>query len=169
MRWISHEADRHRGLSQPLGGIPMPYTILVVEDNLITQKMMVVTLRAEAYRVIGAADGRTALAQVVAEEPDLILQDLILPDMDGIELAKRIRELEAGRDVPIIALSGLASKLDEAQAATAAFARLLFKPVEAARLITEIRSVLPSPDARPTPSRARRVLLVDDDPVQLKL
>ena len=102
----------------------MPYTILVVEDNLITQKMMVVTLRAEAYRVIGAADGRTALAQVVAEDPDLILQDLILPDMDGIELAKRIRELDAGRDVPILALSGLASKLDEAQAASANFARI---------------------------------------------
>src|SRR5580704_6334312 len=150
----------------------MPYTILVVEDNLITQKMMVVTLRAEAYRVIGAADGRSALAQVAAEEPDLILQDLILPDMDGIELAKRIRELDAGRDVPIIALSGLASKLEEAQAATANFARLLFKPVETAKLVTEIRSVLPAREAREgreTPRSVRRVLLVDDDPVQLKL
>ena len=147
----------------------MPYTILVVEDNLITQKMMVVTLRAEAYRVIGAADGRTALAQVVAEEPDLILQDLILPDMDGIELAKRIRELDAGRDVPIIALSGLASKLEEAQAASANFARLLFKPVETAKLIAEIRAILPVSETRVTPARARSVLLVDDDPVQLKL
>ncbi len=148
----------------------MPYTILVVEDNLITQKMMVVTLRAEAYRVIGAADGRSALAQVAAEEPDLILQDLILPDMDGIELAKRIRALDAGRDVPIIALSGLASKLEEAQAASANFARLLFKPVETARLVAEIRSVLPAQDTRSsTPQTARRVLLVDDDPVQLKL
>jgi PAS domain S-box-containing protein len=147
----------------------MPYTILVVEDNLITQKMMVVTLRAEAYRVVGAADGRTALAQVVAEEPDLILQDLILPDMDGIELAKRIRELDAGRDVPIIALSGLASKLDEAQAAGTNFARLLFKPVETATLIAEVRGVLPNQEVRPTPTRVQRVLLVDDDPVQLKL
>jgi PAS domain S-box-containing protein len=147
----------------------MPYTILVVEDNLITQKMMVVTLRAEAYRVIGAADGRTALAQVVAEEPDLILQDLILPDMDGIELAKHIRELDAGRDVPIIALSGLASKLDEAQAAGTNFARLLFKPVETAKLIAEVRAFLPNPEVRTTPNRMQRVLLVDDDPVQLKL
>ena len=147
----------------------MPYTILVVEDNLITQKMMVVTLRAEAYRVIGAADGRTALAQVAAEEPDLILQDLILPDMDGIDLARRIRELDAGRDVPIIALSGLASKLEEAHAATANFARLLFKPVETAKLVAEIRSVLPVAEPRLSPTGVRRVLLVDDDPVQLKL
>jgi len=147
----------------------MPYTILVVEDNLITQKMMVVTLRAEAYRVIGAADGKSALAQVAAEEPDLILQDLILPDMDGIELAKRIRELDGGRDVPIIALSGLASKLEEAQAASANFARLLFKPVETARLVAEIRTVLPAQDTRSTQKTAQRVLLVDDDPVQLKL
>src|SRR5215469_18258275 len=157
MRWLSHQADRHRGLSQPPGGIPMPYTILVVEDNLITQKMMVVTLRAEAYRVIGAADGRTALAQVAAEEPDLILQDLILPDMDGTELAKRIRELDAGRDVPIIALSGLASKLEEAQAASANYARLLFKPVETAKLIAEIRTVLPKHEGRaPSPATTRR-------------
>jgi PAS domain S-box-containing protein len=147
----------------------MPYTILVVEDNLITQKMMVVTLRAEAYRVIAAGDGRSALAQIASEEPDLILQDLILPDMDGIQLARRIRELTAGRDVPIIALSGLASKLEEAQAATAGFARLLFKPVETGKLIAEIRSVLPQSDAQTAGAHIRHILLVDDDPVQLKL
>ena len=147
----------------------MPYTILVVEDNLITRKMMVVTLRTEAYRVIGAADGKTALAQVASERPDLILQDLILPDMDGVELAERIRALPAGRDVPMIALSGLASKLEQAATASAGFARLLFKPVEMPKLIAEIRTILPVPEVRSTDEHIRRILLVDDDPVQLKL
>ncbi len=147
----------------------MPYTILVVEDNQITQKMMLVTLRTEGFRVIGAADGKTALKHVAGETLDLILQDLILPDMDGIQLARRIRELPGGRDVPIIALSGLASKLEEAQAAGAGFARVLFKPVETPRLIAEIRSILPEHDVRPVIAGSRRILLVDDDPVQLKL
>src|SRR5581483_9213598 len=147
----------------------MAFTILVVEDNLITQKLMVVSLRSEAYRVIGAPDGKTALAQVSSEKADLILQDLILPDMDGIELAKRIRALPEGRDVPIMALSGLASKLEQAESASVGFARLLFKPVEMPKLVAEIRSVLPVPEVRAADEHIHRILLVDDDPVQLKL
>jgi PAS domain S-box-containing protein len=147
----------------------MPYTILVVEDNQITQKMMLVTLRTEGFRVIGAADGKTALGHVVTENLDLILQDLILPDMDGIQLARQIREIPAGRDVPIIALSGLASKLEQAQAAGAGFASMLFKPVDTQRLIAEIRSILPEQESQPVKADSRRILLVDDDPLQLKL
>jgi CheY-like chemotaxis protein len=61
-------------------------TILVVEDNPMTRKLLRVTLGTAGYRVIEAEDARTALAAVEQSLPDLILQDLILPDMDGVEL-----------------------------------------------------------------------------------
>ncbi len=61
----------------------MPQTILVVEDNPITRKMLRLALQAEGYSVLEAPDGRTALELTARSKPDLIIQDLLLPDMDG--------------------------------------------------------------------------------------
>ena len=90
-------------------------TVLVVEDNPLTRKMLRVTLEMEGYSVIEAEDGRTALAAATAEMPDLVLQDLILPDMNGFELVRMLRALPGGADAPILALSGFLSRIEEAR------------------------------------------------------
>src|SRR5881628_2719933 len=92
------------------------HLILVVEDNPITRKMIRITVESAGYGVLDAPDGQTALDLVAIQAPDLIVQDLLLPDMDGFELVRQLRALPAARGVPIIACSGFHSKLEAAQA-----------------------------------------------------
>ena len=103
--------------------------ILVVEDNEITRKMLRLTLQAESYDVLEAGDAATALELAPAVKPDLVLQDLRLPDMDGFDLLARLRELPALADIPVIAVSGFVSRLEEARASSIGFTDFLVKPV----------------------------------------
>jgi PAS domain S-box-containing protein len=145
-------------------------SILVVEDNPTTRKMLRLTLVTEGYAVVEAADARAALAAAEKTLPDLVLQDLILPDMDGLELLRRLRALPGGTELPILALSGFLSRLEEAQTDEEGFTALLVKPIEPSRLIDTIRVYLRQPPVLETSfGEGRRMLIVDDDPVQLKL
>jgi PAS domain S-box-containing protein len=144
--------------------------ILIVEDNPLTRKMLRVTLETDGYTVIEAQDGRSALAALEREAPALVLQDLVLPDMNGFELIRHLRRF-GGDDIPILALSGFLSRMEEARGAEAGFTALLLKPISPTHLLEVIRPYLPK---RPLPERPPgaphiRVLVVDDDQVQLKL
>ena len=120
--------------------------------------------------MVEAADARAALAAAERTLPDLVLQDLILPDMDGFELLRRLRALPGGTELPILALSGFLSRLEEAQTDQEGFTALLVKPIEPSRLVDAIRVYLPQRPALATSrGEGRRLLVVDDDPVQLKL
>lgn len=148
----------------------MTPTILVVEDNPTTLKMLRVALEAEGYRVVEAGDGRTALAAVERARPDLVLQDLILPDMDGLELVRRLRVLDGCADLPVVALSGFLSRLEESRTTDVGFTSFLVKPIEPSRLVEALRIHLPRPGGWRRPAaQPARLLLVDDDPAQLKL
>lgn len=145
-------------------------SILVVEDNPTTRKMLRLVLVTEGYGVVEAANARAALATAERTLPDLVLQDLILPDMDGFELLRRLRALPSGRELPILALSGFLSRLEEAQTDQEGFTALLVKPIEPSRLVDAIRVYLPQrPVFATSRGEGRRLLVVDDDPVQLKL
>ena len=89
-------------------------TILVVEDNAITRKIMRLALSAHGYDIIEAADGRTAIAAVTKARPDLVLQDLALPDIDGLTLARKLRNLPGRSDMPIVAFSAFITRLEAA-------------------------------------------------------
>ncbi len=146
-----------------------PVTILVVEDNPITRKLFRVALEIEGYRVLEAPDGHTAVELVETHTPALAILDLLLPDIDGIELCRRLRATPAGREMPILACSGLQSKLEDARSLQAGFTDLLFKPVEPSRLVEAVRTHLHRRAPTGKAGRKRRILLVDDDPVQRKL
>ena len=151
-------------------------SILVVEDNPTARKMLRLALQAEGYSVIEAFDGATALARAAAEVPDLIVQDLVLPDMDGLELLRSLRALPGIAGKPILALSGFQSLIEKsnrlfssADTAAAGFTRALMKPIEPSRLIEIIASYVPPPAHTPAVGRGRRILVIDDDPIQLRL
>lgn len=149
---------------------PRPALILVVEDNPITRKTVRLALQAEGHRVAEAEDGRSALAQWQQETPDLVLLDLLLPDMHGAEVLKQLRALPDGADVPVLAFSGFITKMEESRAAGAGFTDFLLKPVEPSRLARTVAGYLAPRAARaPVPIKRHRLLLVDDDPVLLKL
>ena len=145
-------------------------TILVVEDNPITRKMLRVALESEGYTVAEAGDGRSALAEAERRRPALVLQDLILPDMNGFELVRRLRQLPGMVDTPIFALSGFLGRVEEARTAEAGFTAVLVKPIEPTRLLDAIQAyVVLDRDSSARVGEGHRILLVDDDPVQLKL
>src|SRR6185503_8238049 len=146
------------------------HVVLVIEDNPHTRKIVRLTLGNEGFTVIEASDGIEALALVRDTPPDLILQDLLLPDMDGFTLVSRLRAMPEMAGVPIIAFSGFLSRLEHGHAAAMGFTDFMAKPVEPSRLVQVVRAHLP-PDAvvQEKIGAGQRVLVVDDDPVQLKV
>jgi DNA-binding response OmpR family regulator len=88
----------------------MPRTILVVDDEPTLRETLVDALEADGFRVVSAADGRAALERFRADKPDLVLLDLMLPELSGIEVCRIIRR-ESG--VPIVMLTAKDSELDK--------------------------------------------------------
>jgi len=156
--------------AQPTTGAQEHGPILVVEDNPTTRKMFRVALESAGHCVLEAPDATTALRLVRENKPELIIQDLILPDMDGMELARSLREQLGDRRVPILCVSGFLSRLDEARAMEGGFAQVLVKPVDPLQLLDVVRMHLASsPITTMSFGRGRRLLVVDDDPLQLRL
>ena len=141
--------------------------ILVVEDNPITRKMVRFALQVEGYRVLEAANGTTALELARRGLPDLVIQDLVLPDTDGLTLLRRLRELPGGERLPVLVVTGMVSRLEELRAEVDPHTELLPKPVQPSRLVEAVESRL---RRRAAPqAEGRRVLVVDDEPLNRKL
>ncbi len=81
--------------------------ILFIEDEATLQKTIGETLRKEGYKVLSALDGETGLRLAQQELPDLILLDLILPKMHGLDLLAKLREDEKTKDIPVIVLTNI--------------------------------------------------------------
>ena len=145
--------------------------IMVVEDNPITRKMVKVALRSEGYQVLEAEDGRSALEIIDREKPDLILQDLRLPDMTGFDLAREYRSRVNLKEIPIIAVSGLLfSKGGIAPESMSDFTAVLTKPIEPSKLMLLIKGYLEKRKvAVDQPGQGMSILVVDDDLSQCKL
>jgi len=150
---------------------PMPaQTILIVEDNPITRKMVRVALESEGYTVVEAEDGAAAVACLQSQPVDLVLQDLLLPDVDGRELVRQLRALPYGETVPILAFSGFLTDLEPSSNSRMGFTDFLFKPVDLSRLLEIIRIYLQIGVASgAAPGAGHQVLIADDEPINLKL
>jgi PAS domain S-box-containing protein len=145
-------------------------TILLVEDNPVTRKLLQFYLREAGFSVLEAPDGNTALALAAAHAPGLVVQDLLLPDMDGFKLVARLRALPALAEVPILAVSGFLSKIEQARDLRPGFTDFLAKPVDPPHLLETVRAYLGAySTANGKPGKGRRILVADDNPLQLKL
>jgi DNA-binding response OmpR family regulator len=122
-------------------------TILLVEDEERVASFVVKGLEAEGYAVEHVATGLEALARIRADEPDLILLDLTLPDIDGLELLRRLRE--GGLATPVIILSARGDMDDHVQALEVGADDYLNKPFHFDELLDRLRARL-----RPRPPSA---------------
>lgn len=86
--------------------------IVFIEDETTLQKMLTAALKEVGYSVVAASDGEAGLAAVRAENPDLVLLDLILPKMDGFTVLREIKKDEATARIPVIVLTNLESAED---------------------------------------------------------
>ena len=147
-----------------------PPRVLVVEPSAPLRKLIRAALEGEGYTVVDTADGTTALTVRDQFGPDVVVQDLVLPDMVGLELTRQLRASPGGEALPILAVSGFLGGVQAARVAAAGFSGLMLKPLDPARVIEAVNAHIPAESHhRPDIGKARRVLVVDDDPVQLRL
>jgi len=114
-------------------------TILVIEDEQPLLRFLRVTLSTQDYRIIEASTGEQGLRHAATSQPDLILLDLGLPDMDGIEVTKRLRESSA---VPIIVVSARGKEQDKVVALDCGADDYLTKPFGVSELLARVRVAL---------------------------
>lgn len=81
--------------------------ILIAEDHLDSQDALRILLEAARYEVLVAADGRAAMTAALEESPDLILMDIMMPEIDGIEVTRQLREIDETAGIPIIAVTAM--------------------------------------------------------------
>ena len=118
-------------------------TILYVEDNEVNRKIVRDLLRRTSYRLIEAHDGETGVALALAERPDLILMDVQLPKISGLEAIRRLRAEAATAATPIIAITSFALSGDEQRAKEAGATAYLAKPYSPFALLGKIRELAP--------------------------
>jgi signal transduction histidine kinase/CheY-like chemotaxis protein len=130
-----------------LGGTPG--SVLVVEDDPSTRELMVRTLSGDGWRVSEAENGKVALQRLEAHVPDLILLDLMMPEMDGFEFVSRIRDSEVWRAIPVVVVTAK-DITPQDQMRLEGNVRKIFHKATYTReeLVGEIRSAMETPGAR---------------------
>jgi two-component system cell cycle response regulator DivK len=114
----------------------------IVDDNAMNVDLVSFLLTADGMQVQSAADVAQAHARIAAEHPDLILMDIQLPGVDGLELTRRLKTDAATHAIPIVALTAYAMKGDEARMLAAGCDGYIAKPVEVATFTQQVRSFL---------------------------
>jgi CheY-like chemotaxis protein len=127
--------------------------ILIVEDNELNRDVLSRRLSARGYDVLVAIDGSQGLALASACQPDLILMDLGLPEIDGWECVRRLRANPATQSIPVVALTAHAMTGDRERALEAGCDEFDTKPIDFAGLLIKMNRLL---DRSSTPSGARR-------------
>src|SRR5262245_42934312 len=136
--------------------------ILVVEDDPETRQFYYDALERGGFRVEQAHNGHQALEKALKSAPDLILTDIAVPGLDGIELCRRLRADDRTRAIPVLAITGYGDRQYPHRALNAGANRVLIKPCEPERLVDEARQLIDERgastvpvDARPEANRAR--------------
>ena len=113
--------------------------VLVVEDNGRNMKLFRDVLQASGYRTLEATTGAGAVQLVIEHRPDLVLMDIQLPDIDGVEALDRLRGDERTASVPVLALTAQAMEGDRERFLAAGFDGYLSKPVNVAEFIATVK------------------------------
>jgi two-component system cell cycle response regulator DivK len=116
--------------------------ILVVEDNADNMTLTVFLLESAGHSVLSATSAEVGLALARGEEPNLILMDIQLPGMDGLEATALLKGDDATRDIPVIALTALAMKGDEARIRAAGCDGYIAKPMRYRDFLTAVATEL---------------------------
>jgi two-component system, cell cycle response regulator DivK len=116
--------------------------ILLVEDNEMNRDMLSRRLIRRNYEVVVAVDGKEGIEKANSENPDLILMDMSLPEIDGWEATMRLKADDATRSIPVIALTAHAMESDKAKALNAGCDDYDTKPVDLPCLLGKIEALL---------------------------
>jgi CheY-like chemotaxis protein len=138
------------GTVVPLERVAHVPCVLIVDDDAATRMLCSVNLQLEGLRVLEAADGRHALARAQDEHPDLVLTDVMMPGLDGFELAEALKRDNRTSLIPLIFLSGETTPTNEVRAEQVGALAYVRKPFDPLALASLVAGVL----ARPAPQQA---------------
>jgi len=117
--------------------------ILIVEDNELNLKLFCDLLRAHGFEVEPVRDGREALERARGFAPELVIMDIQMPHVSGLELIEQFRADEALREVPILAVTAYAARGDEERIRDAGAEGYVSKPISVAKFVESVRALLP--------------------------
>lgn len=117
-------------------------TILIVDDELRNRKLLEALLRPEGYQTESASSGDEALAMIEHRAPDLILLDIMMPGLDGHEVARRLKGNPATANIPIIMVTAQIDRAARLTGLNAGAEEFLTKPVDRAELWLRVRNLL---------------------------
>ncbi len=136
--------------------------ILVVDDDEAINELIKINLELSFYKVITALDGNKGYALAKQEQPDLIVLDVMMPEVDGYTVAKRIRENESTKDIPIIMLTALGMLQNKAQGFDIGVDDYIVKPFEIEELLMRIKALLKRSNTIPKSVAVKEVLTQGD-------
>jgi twitching motility two-component system response regulator PilG len=116
--------------------------ILIVEDEENLLKLESILLTSKGYQVYGATDGRSALEEIERIMPDLVLLDIMLPDLDGFEVCRQIKENPGTCHVPVVMLSARKNRQDVERGAQVGADAYVTKPFKSAKVMEIMESLL---------------------------
>ena len=125
-------------------------TVLVIDDNAMNRKLACDVLAAAGFRTVEAATAAEGIARATERAPDLILLDLRLPDLPGVEVARRLRGDDGTPRIPIVAMSALSLEEHGDWLEAAGFAGHLDKPIHVSTFPDQVRSFCPERDGGAT-------------------
>ena len=124
-------------------------TVLIVDDEPAIVQLVRITLESSRVRVFEAADGTTAIDRAIKLRPDLILLDVDLPDVSGLEVCRRLKREEAMAQTRIVMLTAAAQQDDVARGFAAGADQYLTKPFSPLRLLALVEQIMPTTDPCP--------------------
>jgi len=146
-------APRNAAATIPLRPSPRPKasneamvsTILIVEDNELNMKLFHDLLEAHGYKTLQTRNGIEAIALARKHRPDLIVMDIQLPEVSGLDVTKWLKEDDSLRHIPIVAVTAFAMKGDEERIREGGCEAYVSKPISVTRFLDTIRQLVPSP------------------------
>ena len=128
---------------EPVDSAPVPRKVFVVEDNELNLKLFCDLLMAHGFEVEPARDGRDAVARARAFAPDLIIMDIQLPDISGLELIEAMKADPTLSAIPIMAVTAYAARGDEERIRQAGAEAYVSKPVTVAQFLAAVHKLVP--------------------------
>lgn len=116
--------------------------VLIVEDDQSLLSIYSTMLKQGGYEPLLAANAKTAIDIVKNQEPQLIIEDLSLPDLSGVQLVHCIRQIPEGKNIPVIILSGSQGRIESARQSQEHFVAFLQKPVDMETLLSTVKTFI---------------------------